>query len=195
MAFAFSFARDEEGELTPLAAAYKRLMPKYLDSFSVGIMVNDYDMLEDKSGLDVKKSTLFEISAVAIPANAEANAMKFIKSVFKEQDLPLEEEKVEEKVEESAEKIIENDTNVEENPPVEEESNTINDNNEEIKSFIASKFGALEERLDSIEAQLAVQSKALNEQTDKPKSRSAEEIESLKQIKQALNKIKGFKTK
>ena len=73
-------------------------------------------------------------------------------------------------------------------------NNTITDSIEAIKSYVSPLFDDLHKRLDSIEAQLAVQSKAMNEQTGKPKSRSAEEKESLKQIKEALNKIKGFKT-
>lgn len=202
LAFAFSFAKDEDGQLVPLAAAYKKLMPKYLDSFSVGLMVDDYEVNKDKTGLIVKESSLFEISAVAIPANAEANALKTIKSVFKEQNIDLTQEE-DENVPET-ENTEESDTKTEEEPQITEEveekgkkiddSNTITDSIEAIKSYVSPLFDDLHKRLDSIEAQLAVQSKALKEQTVSPKSPSSQESESLKHIKETLERIKSFKT-
>lgn len=210
LAFAFSFAKDEDGQLVPLAAAYKKLMPKYLDSFSVGLMVDDYEVNKDKTGLIVKESSLFEISAVAIPANAEANALKTIKSVFKEQNIDLTEEEEKEVCDcgeencdcakniENEEKTQQNTEIVpeveEENKELEEETNTNTDYNEAVKTVVTPMFEELHKRLDSIESTLAIVSKGLNDQTEGPKVRSVEEKKSLDQIKQALDKIKGLKT-
>lgn len=191
LAFAFSFARDEEGELTPLANAYKRLMPKYLDSFSVGIMVDKWEERKESGGYNVTKSSLFEISAVAIPANSEANVIKAIKKVFEEEKIEVPE--VEKAVEEAPieDKIEQKEVEVDE---IVEDSNTSTDDNEEIKDFISAHFSVLESRMDSIEATLAVMSQAKEEQTDEPKSTSAAEIDQLKTIKLALEKLKGLKT-
>lgn len=187
LAFALSFAKDAEtGELTPLANAYKKLMPKYIDSFSVGMSVGDYGVLEETGGLDVKASTLYEISAVSVPANAEANVIKSIKQAFKdiEQEAPIEKEEVEEPAEEETKKEV-----------TSEEGYQNTDISEGVQKLITTEFGRIEKRLDSIEAILAVLSKAKNEQTDSPKSRSsAEELESLKAISMSLQKLKGLKT-
>lgn len=77
LAIGISFAKDGDGNLLPLAKAYKDLIDGgYLDSFSVGIMVLAYD--ETRTGLNITKSELFEVSACAIPANASANVIKVI---------------------------------------------------------------------------------------------------------------------
>lgn len=191
LAFAFSFARDEEGELTPLANAYKRLMPKYLDSFSVGMLANKYEIKEDKSGFNIYQSDLYEISAVAIPANAEANVMQAIKKAFKDNNVPMPQEEIEVTKEEKAKEIVEEPK---EEDKKEEEVNTTPNNIEEFKQLLNEAEVKLHKRLDSIESILAVLSQAKEEQTDEPKSASPEEIESLKQIKAALNKIKGLNT-
>lgn len=194
LAFAFSFARDEEGELTPLANAYKRLMPKYLDSFSVGIMVDEFKELENGSGFDVTKSSLFEISAVAIPANSEANVIKAIKKVFEEEEVDVPEEEVEEievVEEEEDEKTLSNDEEIVEE---EDEANTSPNDNEEIKELITTFFSSIETRLDQFEATLAVMSQAKDEQTDSTEENPAEEIEQIKTIKLALDKLKALNT-
>jgi len=197
LAFAFSFARDDDNELTPLAAAYKKLMPKYLDSFSVGMMVDEWEPREESNGFDINKSSLYEISVVAIPANAEANVVKAIKKVFEEQEIEVPEVKKDSEEPENDEKDTENTTkeqeNVEETPKTEEDSNTSTHNNEEIKEFVKGLTDSLHKRLDSIESEIAILSKAKDEQTNGPNERPAEELESIKRIKEALNKLTGPK--
>ena len=76
----FTFAQDGSGNLTPLAKKYKRLFDGgYLDSFSVGMIVNEHAPLRETGGFDIKSSELYEISAVTIPANAHANTLKALK--------------------------------------------------------------------------------------------------------------------
>lgn len=188
LAFAFSFAKDSEtDELTPLARAYKRLMPKYLDSFSVGMIVDDYEIEEATKGFRVLKSTLIEISAVAIPANAEATVKKQIQKVFdeeldeedKQEDIVFEEYKEEDIVEEEEKQ---------------EDPNTPNDIYEDVKNLIETGFASIEKRLDSIESSIVVMTNAANEQSDDQQERSDSEIESLKTITQALEKIKSLNT-
>ena len=183
LGFAFSFAKDEEGELTPLAKAYKSLMPKYLDSFSVGMLVHEWDQRKDTGGVTVTKGELYEISAVSVPANCEANVLKEIKKAFKSQQIELKDVSVE------TEKTVE--TEIKE--VQEEESNTSTDNNEDIKTFINEKFDALMERIDTIESALSVMSEGAD-QTDAQEDQPAEDIEAIKQIQKALEKIKGLNT-
>lgn len=183
LAFAFSFAKDESGNLTPLANAYKRLMPKYLDSFSVGIMVNKSKTM-DNGRFDVIQSSLYEISAVTIPANAEANVIKHIKKELASAGV-VEEEAV----------------------PVGKPQDSVNTNTHiivEIKSFLetlSSKIVTLEEnlekRLDGFESTLASLSKdVMDEKTNSTKTHPKEtDLKALTEIKKALDKIKGFSSK
>lgn len=195
LGFAFSFARDEEGELTPLAKAYKSLMPKYLDSFSVGMLVHEWDQRKDTGGVTVTRGELYEISAVSVPANCEANVLKEIKKAFKSQQIEL---KVQDSKKESTcnkDVSVSTEKTVETEPKEEhkEESNTSTDNYEDIKTFINDKFDALMERIDTIESAISVMSEGA-EQTDAQEDQPAENIEAIKQIQNALEKIKGLNT-
>lgn len=183
LGFAFSFAKDEEGELTPLAKAYKSLMPKYLDSFSVGMLVHDWDKRKDTGGVTVTRGELYEISAVSVPANCEANVLKEIKKAFKSQQIELKDVSVE------TEKTVESETK----EVHEEESNTSTDSNEDIKTFITEKFDTLLERIDTIESTLSVMSEGA-EQTDAQEDQPAENIEAIKNVQKALEKLKGLNT-
>lgn len=78
--FTGSFARDREGQLTPLSQAYKSLMPKYLNQFSVGAMITKVADIE--TGLDIQKANLYEVSFVTVPANSEAETL-IMKSINK----------------------------------------------------------------------------------------------------------------
>ena len=88
--FAMSWATDGEGNVTPLAKLYKDLYDGgYMESFSVGIIVDE--ARDTDTGIEIIKSSLFEISAVAVPANADAHAIK----ALKELGVEVEEEKKE----------------------------------------------------------------------------------------------------
>jgi len=72
LAFYMSFAN------TPLAKEYKSLMteePICLDSFSVGMRINDFKQIKG-GGIDIMKSTLMEISVVAIPCNESSTVIQ-----------------------------------------------------------------------------------------------------------------------
>lgn len=187
LGFAFSFARDEEGELTPLAKAYRSLMPKYLDSFSVGMLVHEWEKRKDTGGVTVTKGELYEISAVSVPANCEANVLKEIKKAFKSQQIELKDVSLE------TEKTVKTEIKVETKEVYEEESNTSTNNYEDIKTFINEKFDALMERIDTIESTLIVMSEGA-EQTDEQETQPAENIEAIKNIQKALEKLKGLNT-
>jgi hypothetical protein len=80
LGFAFDWAKVD-GKLTPLAAKYKKLYDNgILDSFSAGYEFPNSEDCERKSGVTtVHKSKLVEVSAVTIPSNPHATAMKAIK--------------------------------------------------------------------------------------------------------------------
>jgi hypothetical protein len=78
LAFRFSWATDEHGVVTELAQKYRDLVRGgYLDSFSVGLMLTDFDQFDD-GGLDIRGSELFEVSCVTIPALGQANVLRAI---------------------------------------------------------------------------------------------------------------------
>ena len=184
LAFAFSFAKDaESGELTPLAKAYKSLMPKYINSFSVGMMVDKAKAMDDGMGIDITDSSLYEVSVVAIPANAEANALSEIKKAFKKESIEIEVKEADlEPVKDDNKALLEED----------EEANTSTDMNADVLNAISEGFAGIERRLDSLESTLAIQSEAA-EQTDSPKSQHEDEQDdSLKEIQQALEKLKAI---
>lgn len=81
LAVRVSWAKDGSGQLMPLAKHYKDLLDGgYLDQLSVGILVDDFEELEN--GLDITKSTIFEASLVTIPANAAATVIKAVDSAL-----------------------------------------------------------------------------------------------------------------
>jgi HK97 family phage prohead protease len=53
---------------------YKKMVEGYLNSWSIGYTVQDYDRLSD-GGRDCKIWTLYECSAVSVPANADTTTL------------------------------------------------------------------------------------------------------------------------
>lgn len=192
LAFAFSFAKDEEGQLTPLAATYRKLMPRYIDSFSVGVMVKEWDERKESGGMDIKSSELFEISVVSVPSNPGANVLQTIAKTFKKQNLALPKD-LNDTLKEDKEGSKEEPKEEKEGSKEEDKeiNNTIKDYNEDIKKYIDSKFESIIERLDSIEASLVIASEE-GEQTDDTKGHSDAD---LKELYDALDKLKNINTK
>ncbi len=77
-----------DGGLTPLAKTYKGLYDSgYLDSFSVGISFQYSDTKDNAhGGVDVLKCVLYEVSSVAVPANADATRVKAVKKALDVRD-------------------------------------------------------------------------------------------------------------
>jgi len=77
-----TWAKDGDGTVTELAQKYKSLYDGgYLDSFSVGMMVKEFQK-NKTGGVDIIKSSLYEVSAVAIPCLSHANAVKTIEETL-----------------------------------------------------------------------------------------------------------------
>ncbi|GIW77995.1 MAG: hypothetical protein KatS3mg104_3058 [Phycisphaerae bacterium] len=77
--FVAEYAKDDEG-ITAYARKMRGLYRSgTLDSFSVGIVVDDYKKRGNK-GYDILKSRLFEISAAPMPANKYATYIKTLKN-------------------------------------------------------------------------------------------------------------------
>lgn len=70
---------------TPLAKKYASLWPEFVNKVSVGAFIKEYEPLDPKSpygGWDIKKSEVFELSVVTIPANPAASVLRTIKETL-----------------------------------------------------------------------------------------------------------------
>jgi hypothetical protein len=69
--------KTEEGKLLPLSKHYREMVESGgIDSGSVGIIIDEYQKLEETGGLDITKSSMFECSLVTIPANGSATMVR-----------------------------------------------------------------------------------------------------------------------
>lgn len=70
---------------TPLANKYKALWPEFLNKVSIGAYIKEYQPIDPKQpwdGWDIKKSEIFELSVVTIPANPAAGVLRTICSTL-----------------------------------------------------------------------------------------------------------------
>ncbi len=84
LAFRFSWAKEADGQLSPLAAKYKGLYDNgYLDSFSGGFS-NVNGTAQRGGGLDVAACKIYEISACMIPVNPYTTVCKALSDALGE---------------------------------------------------------------------------------------------------------------
>jgi hypothetical protein len=161
LGFAFDWAKVD-GKLTPLAAKYKKLYDNgILDSFSAGYEWPKSGDCEYKAGMIiVHKSKLIEVSAVTIPSNPHATAMKALKQELGEDfdsDLYLNER--------LAAMLA------------------------EVKDENAALLKSLTQRFDEFEATYVAKSEGAG-QTRDTKTPQAETVEALKELKTLIERFK-----
>lgn len=188
LAFRMSWARDGEGNLTPLAKHYKGLFEGgYWDSFSVGMLVKDYETLAS-GGIDYTATLLYEVSCVSVPANGYANVTSakdvtsdaddaVLKHVERQQELLGKQvEQVGQLLAQVAEICI--------------SSKGLEGAFNAFSADIAKRLEALEDRLDSIEAGIVVKSETHSPKTD-DRTRGQAELQKLADITQKLKRFSG----
>ncbi len=191
LAFGMSWAKDGEGNITADAKKYKDLFDGgYLDSFSVGMMVCDCTA-NNTDGLDIIESQLYEISAVTVPANAEANVIKMIEDTLGEQIITKE---VSQK-KSVAEIIAELNGSVKSLQDQLNNSPKLQDMKELLAMFadglkLEKPFEKLNKRLDLLESIIVTASDVMSQQTRSRTNETTEkQIKSLKDSLQGLNEF------
>lgn len=188
--FGMSWAKDGDGNITPDAKKYKDLFDGgYLDSFSVGMMVMDASP-NDTGGYDILESCLYEVSAVTVPANAEANVIKHIEDTLGEKLVKDQPKKktINESVTELNTVMTELAGKVK-SLPTEENMNGINAKLDALCQEMKS-FDSLIERLDTLESSLAVMSNTLSRATNSQKDEA--ELKAIKAITKGLDELNTF---
>lgn len=189
--FGMTWACDGDGKITEDAKKYKDLFDGgYLDSFSVGMMVMDASA-NDFGGYDILDSSLYEVSAVTIPANAEANVIKHIEDALGEKIIKTEQPKkksINETVSELNTVLANLDGKVS-SLPTEEKMNELHAKLDGVVQQMKS-FDSLIERLDSLESTLAVMSTTLSRATDSRKDEI--DAKAIKAITKGLDELNKF---
>ena len=174
LAMRFSWAQDKEGNLTELASKWAPLYASgYLDSFSIGFMPlksksNDY------GGYDFVESQIHEVSAVPVPANPMATAMKQVKKTLGD-DVDVDSALIENIYEQVSKPY--DDTHM---------VKSLSDFNDKVESMF-DLLKTVSDRLDVIESKFVVLSK------DKAQSKVNQNKEpDLEQLSSALDRLIKF---
>lgn len=177
LAFAMSWAKDGEGNITELAQKFKSLYDGgYLDSFSVGMLVDDAEPIKGTGGLKFTKTRLYEISAVSVPACSQANVLRAMDVLGRSFDVHrvLVEQLggLQQLVGSLAEQV--KDLASRNTPREVIEALSV------VEKSLAQKLDSQEARLDSIEASIVVQSEKRIPKTDDRKTESLQAVEDLR---------------
>lgn len=187
LAFYMTWAKDGNGQVTELAKKYKDLFDGgYMDSFSVGLIVSDFDK-NDSNGYDYKASSLYHIGAVTVPANPKANVVRSIS-----QEIEGKVEELTKTIDKQVEIICKQSEMVAKMSIEMDRISTISKGLEDIlkasSNEVQKRFDSVSDRLDYIEAGVVVKSAVHIPQTG---DRKREDVKDLSEVSELLKKYSG----